>query len=170
MPAAVLIALIEREAGLSVLYTERATGLRAHSGQIAFPGGKIDGADAGPGAAAIREAGEEVGLNPGEADILGYLPLYFTGTNYLITPVVARVRPGVHFVPNPDEVAELFEVPLADLMDPGRYGTHVVTRNGVEHRTWRIEHERFLIWGITANLTRVFYEQALCAGGADADA
>jgi hypothetical protein len=78
------------------------------------------------------------------------------------------VRPRAPFLANPDEVADLFEVPLSGLMDPARYGTHQVSRNGVEHRTWRIDHDRFLIWGITANLTRVFFEQAL-QGGLDAD-
>ena len=104
VPAAVLIALLQRPAGLTVLYTARSSGLRAHSGQVAFPGGKIDPTDDGPGSAALREAREEVDLDPREATIIGYMPPYRTGTNYLITPVVATATPTRPFVANPAEV------------------------------------------------------------------
>jgi len=161
VPAAVLIALIERGGAYSVLYTERSTSLRNHSGQVAFPGGKIDAGDSGAGAAALREAFEEVALEPGDARILGYLPNYFTGTNYLITPVVAWLRPSRPFVPNPGEVEQVFEVPLDLLLRSENYLTFRVKRGGVEHTTWRIDYDGHLIWGITANLTRRFYETAL---------
>jgi 8-oxo-dGTP pyrophosphatase MutT (NUDIX family) len=114
--AAVLIALVRREEALSVLYTERSPELRSHSGQIAFPGGKIDATDRGPGDAALREAWEEVALDRDDARILGYMPAYFTGSNYMITPVVAEVRPHRAFVGNPSEVKTVFEVPLPLLM------------------------------------------------------
>lgn len=159
--AAVLIALVERPRGYSVLYTERAASLRNHSGQIAFPGGKIDPGDAEAGAAALREAAEEVALVPTEARILGYLPNYFTGTNYLISPVVAVVRPAQPFVANPGEVAAVFEVPLERLLRAESYLTMRIRRGEVEHTTWRIDHEGHRIWGITANLTRRFYDLAL---------
>lgn len=161
VPAAVLIALVERVAGYSVLYTKRSPDLRAHSGQVAFPGGKIDAGDADAGAAALREAAEEVALVPSESEIIGYLPAYFTGTNYLITPVVAVVRPSAPFVANPLEVQSLFEVPLSLLAREESYGTYTLTRGNVEHRTWQISHEGEVIWGITANLTRQFKELAL---------
>jgi 8-oxo-dGTP pyrophosphatase MutT (NUDIX family) len=165
VPAAVLIALVERPNGYSVLYTERSASLRNHSGQIAFPGGKIDGADADAAAAALREAHEEVDLHPSDARVLGFMPNYFTGTNYLITPVVAVVRPSRQFEPNPGEVEAVFEVPLYLLMQRGSYLTMRLLRKGVEHTTWQIDHEGHRIWGITANLTRRFYELALAAEG-----
>jgi len=161
VPAAVLIALIARPEGYSVLYTERSASLRNHSGQIAFPGGKIDEDDDGAAEAALREAFEEVAMAPAEAQVIGYLPNYFTGTNYLITPVVAVVTPTQPFVPNPDEVASVFEVPLKLLARPENYLTMRIKRGGVEHTTWQIDHEGRRIWGITANLTRRFYDLAL---------
>lgn len=161
VPAAVLIGLVRRPGGVSILYTERSPDLRSHSGQIAFPGGKIDPEDSGPGAAAVREAGEEVAMQASDARILGYLPLYYTGTNYLITPVVAEVIPSAPFVPNPGEVRSVFEVPLDYLMQPGNYSTFRINRAGREHSTWQINHSGLVIWGITANLTRRFHDLAL---------
>ena len=159
--AAVLIALVRRSEELSVLYPERAPDLRALSGQVAFPGGKIDPGDRGPGAAALREANEEVALEPADARIIGYMPAYFTGSNYLITPVVAEVTPRRDFVPNPSEVKTVFEVPLPLLMRDESFGTFRVRRKDQEHTTWQIEHGGLVIWGITANLTRLFYERVL---------
>ena len=161
VPAAVLIALVERKHGFNVLYTERATTLRAHSGQVAFPGGKIEPDDADPARAALREAGEEVGLFAEDAEILGYLPSYYTGTNYLITPVVAAVRPRRDFVPDPREVSALFEVPLDLIARPETYSTFSITRRGVSHSTWQVVFDGHTIWGITGNLTRRFFEMAL---------
>lgn len=159
--AAVLIGLIRRPDGLSVLYTERSAELRSHSGQIAFPGGKIDPTDTDAADAALREAGEEVALNRSEASVLGYLPRYYTGTNYLITPVVAVVSPSHPFIPNPGEVRSVFEVPLDLLMREDSYSTFHINRGGKEHTTWQIPHGGLVIWGITANLTRRFRDMAL---------
>ncbi|UYO01059.1 MAG: CoA pyrophosphatase [Devosia sp.] len=161
VPAAVLIALVRRPEGHTILYTERSPDLRAHSGQVAFPGGKVDGADADIAATALREAQEEVGMAPGDATILGYMPIYFTGTNYLITPVVAEVVPSAPFVPNPAEVHSVFEVPLRRILDKSTYGRFRISRNGREHSTWQIDHDGHTIWGITANLTRLFRDMAL---------
>ena len=161
VPAAVLIALVRRSAGLSVLYTERSPSLRSHSGQIAFPGGKIDPTDQDAADAALREAGEEVGLVRDDARVLGYLPLYYTGTNYLITPVVAAITPRAPFVPNPSEVRSVFEVPLDYLLSPASFTTFSVRRGEQEHTTWQITHAGLVIWGITANLTRRFHDIAL---------
>jgi 8-oxo-dGTP pyrophosphatase MutT (NUDIX family) len=159
--AAVLIAIVRRGDALSLLYTERSPDLRAHSGQIAFPGGKIDPTDRGPGDAALREAWEEVALDRADARILGFMPAYFTGSNYMITPVVAEVTPHREFVGNPGEVKSVFEVPLPLLMREDSFGTFRVRRKDVEHTTWQIAHEGLVIWGITANLTRRFYELVL---------
>ncbi len=159
--AAVLVGIVQRESGLSVLYTERSPDLRSHSGQIAFPGGKIDAEDADAADAALREAWEEVDLLRTDARVLGYLPQYYTGSNYLITPVVALVRPSRPFLPNPTEVSSVFEVPLGWLMDEANYGTLRLTRNGYEHTTPQIKHGQWTIWGITANITRRFHDMAL---------
>ncbi|HVX82787.1 MAG TPA: CoA pyrophosphatase [Devosiaceae bacterium] len=161
VPAAVLIGLVEHPEGHAVLYTQRSATLRNHSGQIAFPGGKIDPEDADAAAAALREASEEVALSPPEAQILGYLPNYYTGTNYLITPVVAAIRPTRPFLPNPGEVDFVFEVPLDLLLRGESYHTLRLTRGGVEHTTWQINYDGRRIWGITANLTRRFFDLAL---------
>jgi 8-oxo-dGTP pyrophosphatase MutT (NUDIX family) len=161
VPAAVLIALIQRPEGMTVLYTERSPDLRSHSGQVAFPGGKVDPADRDVAAAALREAHEEVGLERKDARIIGFMPTYFTGTNYLITPVVAVVSPNGPFVPNPGEVHSVFEVPLERILASQTYGQFRIERNGVEHRTWQIDHDGHRIWGITANLTRRFRDLAL---------
>lgn len=165
VPAAVLIALVRRPEGVSILYTERSPDLRSHSGQIAFPGGKIDPTDRDAADAALREAEEEVGLLRRDARVLGFLPLYYTGTNYLITPVVAVVDPTGPFIPNPGEVRSVFEVPLGYLMTRENYSTFRISRNGREHSTWQIEHSGLVIWGITANLTRQFHDLALAGEG-----
>ncbi len=159
--AAVLIALVERQSDYHVLYTCRSSDLRAHSGQISFPGGKLEPEDEGPAEAALREAEEEVALQRGDAEVLGYLPTYFTGSNYLITPVVAVVRPSAPFVPDPSEVSDLFEVPLTLIARGESFTTYRVERQGVVHSTWQILFQSHVIWGITGNLTRRFYELAL---------
>lgn len=161
VPAAVLIALVRRPEGITVLYTERSPDLRAHSGQVAFPGGKIDRSDRGVADAALREANEEVGMAPGDARVLGFMPSYYTGTNYLIIPVVAEVHPSGPFVPNPGEVHSVFEVPLARILASETYGRFHINRAGKEHTTWQIDHDGHVIWGITANLTRRFRDLAL---------
>ncbi|HHG90964.1 MAG TPA: CoA pyrophosphatase [Devosia sp.] len=161
VPAAVLIALVARPGGRSLLFTQRSLGLRSHSGQVSFPGGKIDEGDADAGAAALREAREEVGLNPNNASILGYMEPYQTGTNYVITPVVAVVEQEDAFVANPKEVDEVFEVPLAYAARARNYSRFVVRRNNIEHSTWQLDYGGHMIWGITANLTRHFRDLAL---------
>ncbi len=161
VPAAVLIALVERPRGRTIIYTQRSPDLRAHSGQIAFPGGKIDANDFDAVAAAVREAHEEVGLEIAGARILGYMPPCQTGTNYVITPVVASVLQKGGFVPNPNEVDEVFEVPLEFIMVRDNYKRFSTTRMGREHSSWMLDFEGHVIWGITAHLTRRFADMVL---------
>lgn len=156
VPAAVLIALVARPGGRAILYTERSLGLRSHSGQVAFPGGKIDRSDSDAGAAALREAREEVALDLKSARIIGYMRPYVTGTNYIITPVVAAVDQEQEFAANPEEVDELFEVPLDYIARADNYSRFRITHAGREHSTWQLDHGGHMIWGITANLTRNF--------------
>ncbi|MDB5589237.1 MAG: CoA pyrophosphatase [Devosia sp.] len=158
--AAVLIAIVARPEGHTVLYTERSPDLRSHSGQVAFPGGKIDPDDLDAADAALREAHEEVGMERADATVLGFMPTYFTGTNYLITPVVATVIPSRPFVPNPGEVHSVFEVPLARILNAASYAQFRFERGGRSGQTWQIDHDGHRIWGITANLTRLFRDLA----------
>ena len=171
MQASVLVPIVLRPEP-TVLLTQRTTHLSTHSGQIAFPGGKADEEDADAAATALREAFEEVGLASGYVEILGQLPLYTTGTSFLITPVVALVRPGFTLTPNSDEVSDAFEVPLHFLMNPANHRRHVVEAEGVR-REWfsmpyreassaisnpatEVAQERF-IWGATAGMLRNLY-------------
>ena len=162
--AAVLVAIVMRQQPM-VLLTQRTVHLSTHSGQIAFPGGKTDAHDADAAATALREAQEEVGLDPSFVDVLGVMPHYVTGSAFIITPVVALVQPDFTLTPNAFEVADVFEVPLEFLMNPAHHRHHVFEWEGVR-REWLSmpyqddsnEHvtERF-IWGATAGMLRNFY-------------
>jgi 8-oxo-dGTP pyrophosphatase MutT (NUDIX family) len=158
--ASVLIPLVQRER-LHVLLTLRPTHMNSHSGQIAFPGGKADPQDIDAVATALREAQEEVGLEPEFVQVIGSLPIYTTGSAYIVTPVVALVQPGFRLQVNADEVADVFEVPLDFLMDPTNHRHHVVELAGEPRRWMSIPYmdgttERF-IWGATAGMLRNFY-------------
>lgn len=159
--AAVLIPLVARSNGLNVLLTQRTSHLSSHSGQIAFPGGKVDAHDANAQATALREAEEEIALAPDRVDVLGTFPTYTSGSAYIITPVVGLLRDGFSVAANPDEVADIFEVPLAFLMDPANHRRHAVDWAG-QRREWLsmpyngAGTERF-IWGVTASMLRNFY-------------
>lgn len=162
--AAVLLPLVMRDE-LMLLLTERGAHLNTHSGQIAFPGGRTDDSDRDAVHTALREAEEEIGLPPAHVEVLGTLPTYVTGTAYIITPVVALVRPGFDIQPNPDEVADVFEVPLAFLMNPAHHRRHEAELGGVA-RQWlsmpwtsaqpHLPKERY-IWGATAGMLRNLY-------------
>jgi len=158
--ASVLVAIMLREQPM-VLLTERTAHLSTHSGQVAFPGGRADPEDASPADTALREAHEEVGLDRGFVEVLGTLPTYVTGSSFIITPVVALVRPDCVLTPNPYEVADLFEVPLAFLLNPANHRRHVFDQDGV-HREWfsmpyQDEGKTHFIWGATAGMLRNFY-------------
>jgi len=160
MRAAVLIPIVTRREP-TVLLTQRTAHLSTHSGQIAFPGGKVDDTDADATAAALREADEEVGLQRRFVQVLGELPIYTTGSSFLVTPVVALVSPGFSLTPNAHEVDAVFEVPLAYLMNPAHHRHHQVAWQGVQRHWLSMPYqdgptERF-IWGATAGMLRNFY-------------
>jgi len=157
-PAAVLVAVVDRtEPG--VILTLRTSELSNHAGQIAFPGGKIDKADTGPLAAALREAQEEIGLDAGLIEPLGYLDLYFTFTGFRILPVVARVKPAYRLTLSASEVADAFEVPLAFLMAPANHQRHAREWKGVQRQYYAMPYGERYIWGVTAGILRNLYER-----------
>jgi len=157
--AAVLIGLIAHEETVRVILTTRARGLKDHPGQVAFPGGKIEKDDRDPCAAALREAWEEIGLEARHVEPLGYLDPYLTGSGFLIYPVVAKVDCTAQLVPNPREVDEIFEVPLAFLMNAGLHELRSREANGISRQYYAMPYGRWLIWGATANIVRNFYER-----------
>ena len=156
--AAVLVPLVEREQGITVLLTRRSDTLRNHTGQIALPGGRRD-----PGESlwqtALREAEEEIGLDRGFVDLVGLSSPYRTGSNYLVTPVVGFVRPGFTLTPNPGEVADIFETPFGFLMDPDNYEQHEWPSPQGVRRFYATTHEDRYIWGATAGMLRGLYER-----------
>lgn len=157
--AAVLVPVIHREPEATLLFTERTSALRAHAGQIAFPGGRIDPEDVGPEAAALREAGEEIGLEAQFIETVGRGPDYLTGSGYHVALVVAVVRPGFSLNLNPAEVADVFEVPLSFLMDPANHHTGSRVWNGATRTFYVMPFENRRIWGITAGMVRILYER-----------
>lgn len=159
--AAVLIALVQRLEP-TVLLTERTLHLSTHSGQVAFPGGKTDRDDVNAAATALREAHEEVGLDPAVVDVIGLLPQYATGSSFLVVPVVALIPENSALQPNPYEVARIFEVPLSFLMDPANHRLHAFEHDG-KRREWYsmpfrdAEGYEHFIWGATAGMLRNLY-------------
>ena len=151
-PAAVLLALIERPGGFTLLFTERSPDLRDHPGQVSFPGGRIETGDDGPEAAAIREAGEEVGMEPRLITVAGRLEELLTVTGFLVTPVVAFVAPEYRPVADGREVAEVFEVPLKYLLDKRIIRSTWRERLGTRIRVYEIEYGGHRIWGATASI------------------
>jgi 8-oxo-dGTP pyrophosphatase MutT (NUDIX family) len=157
-PAAVLIPIVERELP-TVLLTKRAEHLNEHAGQISFPGGKIDQTDASPLDAALREADEEIGLKHSFIDPVGYLDVYATGFGFRILPTLARVRPGFELTINRGEVDDVFEVPLAFLMDPANHRLGYKEFRGMQRSFYEMPFEQRYIWGATAGMLRALYER-----------
>jgi 8-oxo-dGTP pyrophosphatase MutT (NUDIX family) len=154
----------------TVLLTRRAAHMKTHSGQIAFPGGKVDPEDANMQATALREAEEEVGLSARHVQVIGELPVYITGTSFWVTPVIGLVSPDLELRLNADEVDDVFEVPLSFLMNPANHRRHAFEWQGArrqwfsmpyeEHRTasnGEVQAVEHFIWGATAGMLRNFY-------------
>ena len=159
--AAVLIPIVQR-AEPTVLLTERTANLSTHSSQVAFPGGRTDPGDANAAATALREAYEEVGLEASAAQVLGELPVYVTGSSFIVSPVVALVQADCVLRPNPYEVARIFEVPLAFLLDPAHHRRHIFEYAGQRREWYSIPYHdadgyEHFIWGATAGMLRNFY-------------
>jgi 8-oxo-dGTP pyrophosphatase MutT (NUDIX family) len=153
MPAAVLVPLVERPEGVTVLLTQRTDHLAHHPGQISFPGGRLEDADDGDAVtAALRETEEEIGLGRERVTVLGRLDQYITGTGFGITPVVGVVVPPFDLSPDPFEVAEVFEVPLDFLLDPGNHKLHRRVVEGRHRPFWSMTWEERVIWGATAGI------------------
>jgi 8-oxo-dGTP pyrophosphatase MutT (NUDIX family) len=148
--AAVLVPLVNRPQGLQVLLTQRSADLPDHPGQISFPGGRVEAADVSLAAAALREATEEVGLPPSQVTVLGQLSEYDTVTGYRVTPIVGWVEPPFSLAPDPIEVADVFEVPLAFLLDPANQQRHYRMLGTRRRDFWAIPYGERYIWGATA--------------------
>lgn len=164
--AAVLVALVQRESGLTVLLTRRTDHLRDHAGQISFPGGRAEAHDDGPAGTALREAQEEVGLARDSVDIIGQLPIYTTVTHFVVTPVVALVQSPLNLTLDSFEVAEAFEVPLEFLMNPANHQRHLFSFEGGERQFLSMPWQGpgtddvtrdYFIWGATAAMLRNLY-------------
>lgn len=150
--AAVLVPIVERTDGLTILLTQRTDHLTAHAGQISFPGGRVEDVDASHEAAALRETEEEVGLRSEHIEIVGRLDLYVTRTGFEVTPVVGIVTPPFSLNPDPFEVADVFEVPLSFIVDPANHQKHARLHNGIQRQFYVLPYENRYIWGATAGM------------------
>ena len=152
VPAAVLVPVVLHERGFAVLLTRRTAHLSAHAGQISFPGGRLEADDAHAAAAALRETEEEIGLPPDQVEVIGRLDTYVTRTGFEVTPIVGLILPPTSLRPDPFEVAEVFEVPLAFLLDPRNRERRAREFEGIRREFWAIPYGEYLIWGATAGM------------------
>ena len=155
--AAVLIPLLVKEEGLSVLLTQRTNHLHDHAGQISFPGGRMDPEDRSPNDTALRESQEEIGLDPNRVEIIGHLPQYLTVSGYSVTPVVGLVQAQAEYVLDEFEVADVFEVPLSFLLDPANHQVRLWQSEQGGRRFYSMPYENRFIWGATAGMLRNLY-------------
>ncbi len=155
--AAVLIPLVLKEEGLSVLLTQRTNHLRDHAGQISFPGGRMDPKDQSPNDTALRESQEEIGLDPKRVEIIGHMPQYLTVSGYSVTPVVGLVQAQAEYVLDEFEVADVFEVPLSFLLDPANHQVRLWQSEQGGRRFYSMPYENRFIWGATAGMLRNLY-------------
>lgn len=158
-PAAVLFPIVLRQDGYTVLLTQRTAHLRDHAGQISFPGGRVEASDQSSLHTALRETEEEIGLASEHIEPIGYLPEYRTGTGFRVTPVVALVRPPFDLKIDPFEVAEVFEVPLAFLLDPVNHQRHSIHHRGALRQYFAMPYGDYFIWGATAGMIRSLTER-----------
>ncbi|MEL7127992.1 MAG: CoA pyrophosphatase [Pseudomonadota bacterium] len=158
-PAAVLIGILPRPSGPNVLLTKRPATMPTHAGQVAFPGGKVEPDDADDVAAALREAHEEVGIDPKRTQLVGRGSAYLTGTAFRIMPVIGILPPDFQPVPDPTEVDEAFETPLGFLMDPTNHMAKATVWRGKERHYYEMPHNGYRIWGVTAGIIRMLYER-----------
>lgn len=154
--AAVLVPLVRRPEGLTVLLTQRTAHLSAHAGQVSFPGGSAEEGDSSPIETALRESEEEIGLQRRHVEIIGVLPDHATASKFLVTPVIALVTPPFELRADPGEVAEIFEVPLSFLMDGMNHQrmSFELPDGGGRRSFYAMPYERFFIWGATAGMLR----------------
>lgn len=150
--AAVLVGLIPRDDGTRVLLTRRTDGLRHHGGQVSFPGGRLEPYDRGAADAAVRETGEELGIAPQQIHPLGFLDPLATITGFRVSPLVARIDPAYVARPDPNEVADVFEVPLMFLLDPVHLASHVLDYRGRPREVFEYRYPAQRIWGATASM------------------
>ncbi len=157
-PAAVLVGLVERDEGVTLLLTRRTDHLEHHPGQVSFPGGHVDPGDEDATATALRETEEEVGITREHIDVIGRLDTYVTRTGFEVVPVVAMVRPTFELTPDPHEVAEVFEVPLTFLMDPANHHRHAREFEGGKRYFYAMPYRDYFIWGATAGMIMDLYQ------------
>jgi len=157
-PAAVLVGLVDRVDGMTVLLTRRTDHLEHHPGQVSFPGGHVEDSDEDAVATALRETKEEIGLPHHHIDVLGRLDTYVTRTGFEVVPVVALIQPPFELTLDPHEVAEAFEVPLAFLMDPQNHQRHKRMFEGVTRRFYAMPYKDYYIWGATAGIIIDLYQ------------
>src|SRR5712671_562861 len=158
-PASVLVPIVAHPEGLTVLFTLRTVHLKAHSGQVSFPGGRAEPGDPTPEFTALRESQEEIGLPPERVEILARLSDYITRTGYQVTPIVGLLTPPLELVPDPREVQEVFEVPLAFLLDPRNHRRETRELNGRTVGFYQMTFQRHTIWGATAGMIVNLYRQ-----------
>ena len=161
--ASVLVPIVDRASGLSVIFTKRTTHLKAHSGQVSFPGGRAEPEDPTPEFTALREAQEEIGLAMESVEVLARLPDYHTRTGFRVTPVVGLLTPPLALVPDPREVEEVFEVPLEVLLDPKNHQRESREIQGRTVGYYVIRHGERAIWGATAGMVVNLYRQLAAA-------
>ena len=148
--AAVLVPILERPKGMTVLLTQRTAHLRSHAGQISFPGGKTEGYDESAEDTALRESEEEIGLPRDRVEVVGRLGKRTTGTGFHVTPVVGLIASTVELLPDPSEVENIFEVPLPYVLDPNNYKIETRLIKGLERQFYVMHYGGYYIWGLTA--------------------
>ena len=158
--AGVLVSILIDDGRASVFLTKRSSALKHHPGQIAFPGGKQDDSDADVIAAALREAQEEIGLDPANVKVLGTMPAHETVTGFVVTPVIAQVLAPFRPVPEPGEVDEVFQVPLSHVMDVARYSVQSRRWRGQQRMYYTVPFGAYYIWGATARILRALADAA----------